>query len=54
MLEYIGLILQAIPVGRHGDRAILVEREVKEEIGFFGDQEKAEEYVKLVCDSEWL
>lgn len=53
MHGYTDHTFQAIPVARHGDRAISAGQETKEETGFSGAQGKVEVYEKSVYDFEW-
>lgn len=53
MLGYTGHTLRIIQAVKHAGRAISVGQEIKEEIEFSGDLEKAEEYVKSAYDFEW-
>jgi hypothetical protein len=53
MRGYIDHILRITRAVKHAGRAISVGQEIKEEIEFYGDLERVEEYVKSVCDFGW-
>lgn len=53
MLECTDLILRIILADKREDKAILVERGVKEEIGSYGALERAAGYGKFQCAFAW-